>query len=176
MTAFDIIVLVLLGGGAVLGFVRGFAQEVLSLIAWVLIVLAVRFLHAPLTEFLIEPIGTEAGAATLAFVAIVIVIYAGGKAMARSIGGRMRKSVLGPIDRVLGFGFGAVKGLILAALLFLFLVFLFEAMMGTGTKRPEWMTDSRTYPLMNATGQALSDFLPRPDAPSADDAEAENRS
>ncbi|WP_022672085.1 CvpA family protein [Novosphingopyxis baekryungensis] len=163
MTAFDIIVLALLGGGAVMGFMRGFVQEVLSLIAWVLIVFAVRFGHAPLTEFLIEPIGTRAGAATLAFVAIVIVIYAGGKAISRSIGSRMRKSVLGPVDRVLGFGFGAVKGLILAALLFLFLLFLFETMMGEGAARPEWLTDSRTYPLMNATGEALSEFLPRPD-------------
>ncbi|WP_420605582.1 CvpA family protein [Novosphingopyxis sp.] len=176
MTAFDIIVLVLLGGGAILGFVRGFVQEVLSLIAWAMIVLAVRFLHAPLTAFLTEPIGTEAGAATLAFVAIVIVIYAGGKAIARWTGSHMRKSVLGPVDRVLGFGFGAVKGLILAALLFLFIMFLFEAMMGAGAKRPDWLTGSRTYPLMNAAAQGLSDFLPRPDAPSGGETAAEERS
>lgn len=176
MTAFDIIVLALLGGGAVMGFVRGFVQEVLALIAWLLIVVAVRFGHAPLTVFLIEPIGTQAGAATLAFVAIVIVLFAGGKAIARSIGSRTRKSVLGPVDRVLGFGFGAVKGLILAALLFLFLVFLLETIMGQTAQRPEWMTDSRTYPLMNATGQALSDILPRPDPPTPEEAAAEDRS
>ena len=162
MTAFDIIVLVLLGGGAVLGFLRGFVQEVISLIAWVAIIFAVRFLHAPLTGYLIEPIGTEAGAATLAFVVLVIVVYAGGKGIARVMGKRMRKSTLGPVDRVLGFGFGAVKGLILAALMFLLLIFLFETFMGVGATRPDWLTRSRTYPLMNATGAALSEYVPRP--------------
>ena len=37
MTALDIIVLFLLGSGAVFGFLRGFVQEALSMIAWVLI-------------------------------------------------------------------------------------------------------------------------------------------
>ncbi len=35
MTALDIFVILLLGGGAVIGFVRGFVHEVLSLLAWV---------------------------------------------------------------------------------------------------------------------------------------------
>lgn len=174
MTAFDIIVLALLGGGAVGGFARGFVHEVLSLVSWVLIVLAVRFAHAPLTAFLIEPIGTEAGAATLAFVAIVIVIYAGGKAIARSLGSRMRKSALSPVDRVLGFGFGAVKGLILAALLYLFIVFLIESLLGTQTPRPDWLANSRTYPLMNATGEALTDLMPGADESPDEPVDAES--
>ena len=47
----------------------------------------------------------------LAFVLLLLIPYA---AMSRCIvgnaGERSRDSVLGPIDRVLGFGFGAVKG------------------------------------------------------------------
>ena len=35
MTALDIFVLLLLGGGALVGFVRGFTYEVISLAAWV---------------------------------------------------------------------------------------------------------------------------------------------
>ena len=119
MTALDIIVLFLLGGGAVFGFMRGFVQEALSLIAWILIIAAVRVLHGPATAALSEAVGTESGAAVLAFLAIVIVVYALGRWIAKSIGSKSRKSVLGPIDRVLGFGFGALKGLILATLIFL---------------------------------------------------------
>lgn len=173
MTALDIIVLFLLGGGAVFGFMRGFVQEALSLIAWIMIIAAVRILHGPATAALGEAVGTESGAAVLAFLAIVIVVYALGRWIAKSIGAKSRKSVLGPIDRVLGFGFGAVKGLIGATLIFLLLVMGYETLFGGDEKRPEWMTKSRTYPLLNASGDAMSEFVRgRRDAEEAETDEA----
>lgn len=159
MTALDIIVLFLIGAGAIFGFMRGFVQEALSLIAWILIIAMIRLVHAPLSGMFAGPVGTDAGAAVLAFLAIVIVTYALGRLLAKKIGERSRKSVLGPIDRVLGFGFGAVKGLIGATLIFLFLVMAYETAFGGKAKRPEWMTTSRTYPLLNASGDALSTFI-----------------
>src|SRR3989344_1631162 len=45
LTALDIVVLVLVGGGAVLGFTRGLVQEVTTLLAWVLAIVAVRLFH-----------------------------------------------------------------------------------------------------------------------------------
>jgi membrane protein required for colicin V production len=159
MTALDIIVLFLLGSGAVFGFLRGFVQEALSLIAWIMIIAAVRVFHAPATAALSEPIGTESGAAVLAFLAIVIVIFALGRWIARSIGAKSRKSSLGPVDRVLGFGFGMIKGLIMATLLFLIIVMGYETLFGTKQPRPQWMTQSRTYPLLNASGVAMSEFV-----------------
>jgi membrane protein required for colicin V production len=171
MTALDIIVLFLLGGGAVFGFMRGFVQEALSLIAWILIIAAVRVLHGPATAALSESVGTESGAAVLAFLAIVIVVYALGRWIAKSIGSKSRKSVLGPIDRVLGFGFGALKGLIFATLIFLLLVMGYETMFGAKEPRPEWMEKSRTYPLLNASGDAMSAFVR--EQREADDTESE---
>ncbi len=159
MSWFDIIVLVLMGAGAVFGFLRGFVQEVLSLIAWGLIILGVRFLHGPATEFLIEPIGSEGGAAVLAFLSVVIVTFALGRWIARSIGRKSRQSVLGPIDRVLGFGFGLLKGLIGATLIYLLIVMVIDTIYGGASARPEWLTQSRTYPLVNASGEAMSAFV-----------------
>jgi membrane protein required for colicin V production len=171
MTALDIIVLFLLGSGAVFGFMRGFVQEALSLFAWLMIIAAVRLFHGPATSALSEAVGTESGAAVLAFLAIVIVTYALGKWISKSIGAKSRKSVLGPVDRVLGFGFGIVKGLILATLIFLLLVMGYETMFGAKEPRPEWMTQSRTYPLLNASGDAMSAFVRERSA--AADAEAD---
>ena len=159
MTALDIIVLFLIGAGAIFGFMRGFVQEALSLISWTLIIAAIRILHGPLTEMLAGPVGTDAGAAVVAFLAIVIVTYALGKWIAKSTGTKSRQSVLGPIDRVLGFGFGALKGLIGATLIFLVLVMGYETIFGGAEKRPEWMTKSRTYPLLHASGDAMSSFV-----------------
>ena len=168
MTALDIIVLFLLGSGAIFGFMRGFVQEALSLIAWLMIIVAIRLFHGPATAALSEAVGTESGAAVLAFLAIVIVIFALGKWISRSIGKKSRKSVLGPIDRVLGFGFGMLKGLIFSTLIFLLLVMGYETLFGEKEPRPEWMTKSRTYPLLNASGDAMSAFVRERGAAAAD--------
>ena len=159
MTGLDIFVLILMGGAAVLGFLRGFVQEALALMAWILVVLGVRALHTPITDRLIGPVGSESGASVLAFASIVIVTYALGRWIARSIGARSRKSVLGPIDRVLGFGFGMVKGLIGATLLYLLVVLVYDTIYGADEPRPEWLGESRTYPLLNASGKAMIDFV-----------------
>lgn len=159
MSAFDIIILFLIGAGAVMGFLRGFVQELLTLTAWVMVIFAIRFLHGPASEWLYGPVGSEAGAAVLAFIGIAVVTYALGKLIARKIGEKSRKSLLGPVDRVLGFGFGALKGLIGATLLFLLLIMLYELAFSGDTRRPDWMTQSRTYPLLNASGDALSSFV-----------------
>jgi membrane protein required for colicin V production len=71
LTALDIVVLVLVLGGAVLGFVRGLVQEVTSLLAWILAILAVRFFHATLTALLADYVGTPGGAAMLAFATVL---------------------------------------------------------------------------------------------------------
>ncbi|MEW4468253.1 CvpA family protein [Parasphingorhabdus sp. JC815] len=159
MTSLDIFVLLLMGGAAILGFLRGFVQEILALIAWVMVIFAVRFLHMPVTEFLIAPIGTEGGASVLAFCSIVIVTYALGRWIARSIGQRSRKSLLGPVDRVLGFGFGMIKGLIGATLAYLLVILVYDSIYGAAEPRPEWIADSRTYPLLNASGDAMVEFV-----------------
>jgi membrane protein required for colicin V production len=159
MTAFDIIVLFLIGAGAIFGFMRGFVQEALSLVAWLFVIAAIRLLHGPATEFLIPRIGTEGGAAVLAFLAIMVISWFLGKFFARSIGKKSRESVLGPVDRVLGFGFGALKGLIGATMLFLFIIMAYETLFGGNAKRPAWIADARTYPLLSASGDALSTFV-----------------
>ena len=140
MTSLDIFVLLLMGGAAVFGFMRGFVQETLSMIAWILIIFAIRFLHGPVTDFLIAPIGTEGGASVLAFCSIVIVTYALGRWIAKSIGQKSRKSILGPIDRVLGFGFGMVKGLIGATLAYLLVILVYDSIYGAAEPRPEWLS------------------------------------
>ena len=171
MTALDIIVLLLIGGGAIFGFLRGFVMETLSLIAWVLAIFAIRMLHAPVTEWLVGPVGTEAGAAVLSFALVFGITFVGGKLLARSLGNRTRKSVLGPVDRVLGLGFGALKGLIGATLLFMLASLIYDTIYGGTAEGPDWMKSSRSYPLLNASGKAVSEFVAERRAQPASDAD-----
>jgi len=155
----DIIVLLGVGAAAALGWIRGFVTEVLSLMAWVLVVIALKVLHGPLTAMLSGIVGTSSGAAVLAFVLIAGIAYFGGRMLARSLGARTKQSILGPLDRAVGFGFGALKGLILASLAFLAVVLVLDTIGGGPKQRPLWLTKSRTYPLLNATSAYVADFV-----------------
>ena len=159
LTALDIVVILLVGGGAVLGLMRGFVTEVLSLMVWVFIVFALKFLHAPVTTMLTDMVGTSAGAAVLAFAVIAGAVYFGGRLVANMVGERTRTSILGPLDRALGFGFGALKGLILASLGFLLIVLVTDTIGGGPNRRPAWITKSRTYPVLSITSAGIADFV-----------------
>jgi hypothetical protein len=110
LTALDMLVLLLVGGGAVFGVIRGFVTEVISLFSWVAAIFALKILHTPVSKLLAGWVGTAGGAAVLAFALIFLVVFIAGKFVAASLGKRTRQSVLGPVDRVLGLGFGALKG------------------------------------------------------------------
>lgn len=158
MTGFDIAVLLFVGMGAVLGFMRGFVQEILALVAWIAAVFAIRILHTPLNAWLTPHIGTSSGAAVLAFALLLIVPYAVMKMIANWAGRRSRGSVLGPIDRVLGFGFGTVKGVIVVVLAFSVLVLGYDTIWGVGG-RPTWITRSRTYPFIDAASKSVVEVI-----------------
>jgi membrane protein required for colicin V production len=81
------------------------------------------------------------------------------KLLARSLGKKSRSSVLGPFDRVLGGGFGLLKGLLAATLFFLLANLATDLIYGLEAQRPDWMRNSRTYPLLNASGRAVVDWV-----------------
>ena len=153
------IVLLLVGGGLFFGFMRGFIFEVLSLLAWFAAIAALKLLHDPATGILQPMVGPRAGAAVLAFVLVFGIVFFGVKFAARRIGGGVKSSVVGPVDRILGSGFGALKGLIGATLLYLGANLVYDTIYGRTAERPQWMAQSRTYPLLHASGRAIVDFV-----------------
>ena len=158
MTGFDIIVLLIVAVAAVGGFLRGFVQEVLSLASWVLAVFAIRALHTDLTALLYDYIGTPSGASVLAFALLLLIPYAAMKLIAGRLGTKTRNSILGPFDRVLGFGFGAVKGVIVVVMAFSLLVLGYDTVWGPAG-RPAWITTARTYPFVNASADAMVQMI-----------------
>jgi membrane protein required for colicin V production len=117
MTALDIIVLVLVAGGAIFGWRRGFVHELLSVAAWIAGVMAIKAFHTPVANALTTSVGTQAGAAALAFALTFGLSFIVFKLLAARLGGAARSSRIGPIDRLLGAGFGLLKGLIAATLI-----------------------------------------------------------
>jgi membrane protein required for colicin V production len=159
MSALDIFVIVLLAGGAIIGFVRGLVHEMLSLLAWVVAIVMLRLFHTPVSISLTDAVGGATGAAVLTFVLLFLPSFLFMKLLARSIGKKTRSSMLGPFDRVLGGGFGMLKGLLAVTLFFLLANLATDLTYGPDEPRPEWMRNSRTYPLLNASGRAVVDWV-----------------
>ena len=159
LSGFDMVVLALIFGGAIFGFLRGFAQEALSLMAWVAAVVALRLFHTPTTEWLIPKVGTDSGAMVLAFFIIFGGVLILGKILAGRIGKTSRDSVVGPFDRVLGVGFGMLKGLVLSTISLLLFFMVYDFIYGAQADRPIWLEKSRTYPLLRATGVEISGMV-----------------
>lgn len=154
----DIAVLALVGGFAVLGFMRGLVQEVTTLLAWILAIAAVRFFHPVVTDLVSGWVGTTGGGAMLAFVLLFGGVFILTKWGGRAMGQRSRASMVGGFDRGLGAGFGAVKGLIVATIGFMLATLLYDIGYGNA-QRPAWLTDSRSYPALSATSQAMSKVI-----------------
>lgn len=159
ITLLDLVTVLLVVGGLMLGLFQGFVCEVLSLFAWVAAVLALRFLHEPLANWIAAHSGSPTGAAVIAFVLLFGGALVLGKMAANRLGRATRQSVVGPVDRVLGGGFGALKGLIIATLLFLGVNLGYDLVYGKLSSRPDWMAEARSYRLLQASSRAIVDFV-----------------
>lgn len=151
---FDIIVFAVIGVAAIGGFLRGLVQEVLSLASWVLAAFAIYYLHRPLTEALSVYLDTEPATSILAFSLLLLIPYAAMKVIANNVGQASRNSIVGPIDRVLGFGFGLIKGALIVTLAFSVLALGYDRAWEL-EGRPVWITTARTYPFVDAFSRDL---------------------
>lgn len=158
LTAFDIVVGLIVVIAAFAGLARGFVGEVVSLLAWVAGFVAVRFFYTPGKAIAMQVAGDESGAAILA----LVVLFLGAFIIVRILGGKLadgaRSSIIGPIDRILGLGFGAAKGVLGAALLFLMVNLTFDTI-DPGGPSPQWIKDARTAPTLAMISKMLVDFV-----------------
>lgn len=154
MALLDILIVIIVGVAAIGGFMRGLVQEVLSLASWIMAALALHFLHPLLTDGLRNVYNAEPATPLLAFVLLLLIPYAAMKVIIGNASGASDGAVLGPIDRVLGFGFGAVKGALIAVFAFSLLVMGFDDVWGY-KGRPNWVTSARTYPAAEAFSRQL---------------------
>lgn len=158
MTGFDFIVLGIVAIAAVGGFMRGFVQEVLSLASWILAAFAIRFLHTSLTLTMGEYMGLNITTSILAFALLLLIPYAAMKVIANNLGSAARNSALGPIDRVLGFGFGGLKGVLVVVIAFSLLVLGYDSVWGAAG-RPTWITTARSYDLVDGGSRSLVEII-----------------
>ena len=148
-----LIVVVLIS--AFLAMLRGLTREVLAIASWGAAALAAIYLH-PLALPYVKPyiakdvIALGAAAAAVFFVTLIAVSL-----ITIKLSDAILDSKIGALDRSLGFLFGAVRGLLLCVIAFVFFNWLVPAQ-----TQPGWVKGARMRPLLQATGDRLMAVLP----------------
>lgn len=158
LTTFDLLVLAAVGLFAALGLMRGFVTEILTLLSWVAGFIAVNLFFDEGRAAAETVVGDGAAAAIFAVLGLFFGVFLIGKLLSRLIGGRVKNSVIGPVDRVLGMGFGAVKGLLLSALVWAVLSLAFDVAVSR-EDRPLWLADSKAAPVLGLVVAEVEDFI-----------------
>jgi membrane protein required for colicin V production len=157
MTTFDIAVIAVVLFSGVFAYWRGFVREALSIAAWVLAAVAAYYAFPyalPIGERFL-PKGAAANIATgaVVFLLALMVLHI----IAKAIAGRVKHSVLSPLDRTFGFIFGLARGLVLVCAAYMALAWF----MPPGESRPRWFAESRTLPFLEVGANQLEGYFSR---------------
>jgi membrane protein required for colicin V production len=97
----------------------------------------------------------------LAFIVIFAGTWIGGKILVSRIAKSVRRSFAGSADRLLGALFGGLKGLIYVTLFYMAVSFVYDTIWGRDARRPDWIRNAVTYPLVHGTADTFVDLVDR---------------
>ncbi|MBH66904.1 MAG: hypothetical protein CMM58_00975 [Rhodospirillaceae bacterium] len=152
-TDIAIIIIILISG--FLSFFRGFSKEVLSIIAWLAAFLAgifsAPYLSPELTNLL--PNITYAPWITGICVGLLVLIFV--SLISLKIQKKIYLNELTAINRSLGFLFGLIRGFLIVCLSFIAIQWLLN-----GEKNPEWISNSKSFPLIQNSVRSILKLVP----------------
>jgi membrane protein required for colicin V production len=153
-TAVDVGVAVLVLISAILATARGFTREVLSLATWAgsaAIAAYMYFYHKDLAAAYIKEELVATGVTVIgSFLVSLIVLHL----LTMWIGDLVVDSRVGPLDRTLGFIFGAARGVLICVVAAVFANFLLSP------KLPDMVSQSKSYEPLLKAGDWLITLLP----------------
>src|SRR5579872_2091877 len=153
-TGVDVGVAVLVLISAVLATARGFTREILSLATWAgsaAIAAYMYFYHKDLAEKYIDnTVIATAVTVVGSFLIALIVLHL----LTMWIGDMVVDSRVGPLDRTLGFLFGAARGVLICVVAAVFANFLLAP------KLPDMVANAKSFPPLLSAGNWIIDRLP----------------
>ena len=152
---FDLGLIVVVLISALLAMLRGFTREVLAIASWGAAAVAAIYLYPLLVPYLKpyvskDQVQVAIAAAIVFFVTLVVVSL-----VTIRLSDAILDSKVGALDRSLGFVFGAVRGLLLCVVAFIFFNWLVPEQ-----KQPEWVRTARMKPMLQTSGDQLMGMLP----------------
>jgi membrane protein required for colicin V production len=156
LTLFDIVAGLLVLASAMIGFSRGAVREVVTLVSFTLAAMAAVFLlpiSHPIAHALVQPAwASKIVAIAVIFVVAYIALRIAGASLAAAL---HRQATLGALDRTLGFGLGAGRGLVALG--------VFCLVFGAVTPRflqPPWIVGGPLYGVGRASGALIASLAP----------------
>ena len=157
MTLFDIIALLILSVSTLVGFVRGALREVTTVVAFVIAVAVAIFtlpFTGPVARAAVHPSwAANAVAVLIVFLAVYILVRVVASAVTRGV---HSTQALGTVDRVIGSGFGLIRGLVVLGL-FNLAINLVPPPSGV----PAWVGAAKLYPLSLDCARTLLALAPK---------------
>ena len=140
---------------ALLSMVRGLTREVLAIASWAAAAIAAYYFYPLVMPYLEHYLPKDqmrmvASIAIVFFATLIIVSI-----ITVKLSDAILDSRVGPLDRTLGFVFGAARGFLLCVVAFLFFNWLVVP-----KSQPTWVTASKSKPLLEATGNQIVAMLP----------------
>ncbi|EBA02715.1 MAG: CvpA family protein [Paracoccaceae bacterium] len=164
-TIIDAVVAVVIIVSAILAYSRGFMRETMSIVGWIAAAI-IAFMFAHKVEPLIREIpyvGERlAGSCELSIIAAFAAVFAVALVVVSLFtplfSGMIRRSVLGGLDQGLGFLFGALRGILLVAVVFV----VYDRVVTNQTVA--MVDDSRSAQIFASMQNEINDQIPN-DAP-----------
>lgn len=153
MAALDWVFLGILAASLLLGAWRGLVYEVLSVASWVAAFLLAQLFAPDVAAALPMGQAPQVARHAAAFVLVFIVVVFAGGFIAWGVKKGVEAVGLRPVDRVLGAGFGALRGVLL-------LMATAIVVNMTPFKRAEWWTESKAAEVSTAAVKQLKPVLP----------------
>ena len=151
----DVAVIIAVVTSGLLAMLRGFTREVLAILSWVVAAAAAYYLYPNALPYVTpyiskSEIALAAAIAAVFFISLVLVSLVTVK-----LSDMILDSKIGALDRTLGFVFGAVRGLLLAIVAFVFYSWLVSE-----ANQPTWVRNAHIKPILQAGGEKLRELLP----------------
>lgn len=149
----DIAIIVIIGLSIVTGFMRGFMKEVIALCIWILAVWLAYSYTTTVEPWLAPYIHDKTLRTGASFMAILATTLLAGALVNLLFSFVLKRSGLSGTDRILGMGFGLVRGIFLVAVIIL-------AIQITAIPQDNYAHDSKLYAKFDPVVHWLYGYVP----------------
>lgn len=155
MTLLDGILIVIMLISAVLAMIRGFTREVFSIASWVIAAVVTYTFWDDMLPFTQQYVADKSLSLGLTVVGIFFITLIIVTLVTMKISDFILDSKAGPLDRTLGFLFGAARGLLLVVIGVLFLNYFIP-----GEKQWAGIAEAKSKAWLDELGSGLLNILP----------------
>lgn len=152
----DLIIMAVIFVSVIFAFYRGLLRELLGITSWILAGFGAAWSYEPFLKFFtgrVEKVQIWTISATVITALIILIVMT---LINSHITGKLRKSSLSGLDRILGVVFGVLRACLLIALAWMFM----RQMMFTPKKIQEMKKENTVIPYMDQGADWLEKLLP----------------